>query len=1754
MILSATPVAAIAEGTADTPEVRSQSSMQMSSVPEVVYVNNISDTGIRTQSFNDNWKFYLGDASGAEAQAFDDSTWEYVTLPHDYSIDQDYSPSMEAESAYKPGGVGWYRKSFYVDQALAGKQVRIDFDGVYMDATVWINGTQLGNHPYGYTPFSFDLTPYLKAGEENVITVKVNHQTPSSRWYSGSGIGRNVDLVVTGKVAVAKDGVRVTSPDLQAQSSGAVTTKLSSTVSNSGDADVAVSLSQTVFPKDGSPEQAIGSITTQPQTLAAGETKTIESQLEAANPSLWSTESPNLYTVRTEVKVDGQTVDTYDTTYGYRWFNYDANTGFSLNGQNVKIKGVCMHQDQGALGSVDSRAAVERQVRILKEMGCNSIRTSHNSPSRVLVEVCQEQGILLDEEVFDGWTAAKNGNSNDYARFFSQTIGESRILGATADETWAEFDLKQTIARDFNSPSVIMWSVGNEMTTGSSAGFDAAAQASLIRWTTEADPTRPVTLGDNQLKSGSTAYGPQNIFAAGGLTGINYADGSMYDRLHREHREWKFYGSETASAVNSRGVYNTLGSQTDAGGHQLTSYDTSAVGWGHVAAKAWFDTITRDFVAGEYVWTGFDYLGEPTPWNGTAPGTQGGDWSIAPKNSYFGIIDTAGLPKDSYYLYQSQWNDSVHTLHVLPAWESDMVKKTGNNVKVVVYTDAPEVELFFTPVGSTQAQSLGKKKFTKKATDAGYTYQVYEGADKSNTNHENLYLSWSVPYADGTIWAKAYDENGQELSTADWDGRQSVTTTSAATQLEATVDRAQVSANGDLAYVTVGVKDKDGNVVPDAQNNVKFEVTGAGELAGVDNGSSPDHQSYRDDNRNAWAGQLVGIVRATGSGGITVKVTSDGLQSASVTTSSVGTGDAPAEKTVSSLRYSRYHYVKTGTSLALPEQIEVRYTDGTAENKAVTWDNVSNEVLSAPGTFQVAGEVDGIRVSCTVTVLDEVAALLNYSTTTPVGTPAILPESRPAAMADGSVLNASFPVKWAEPAASAYDAAGTVTIEGTANVFGKDTAVTATVRVQSETLTIGDNVANSGALMSLSQSVPEGKQSDTLSAVNDGVTTHAPGDGSANPSCWSNYAYAQEGNTTSSITFNYNTQQRLGRAVIYFVDDSWSACFPDAGTTKVEVSEDGKDWRPVATQETIGAQSGRVKPYAYDFDPTLATFVRFTFTNVDKTLGSKAKPCTCVTEIQLFEAKGSFTTNTAAELESLSVNGKQVSSAALASGSYSTRALSATVDARPLDNAAITVLPAFQNRVNIILESEDHATRSVFTINLAAPAEDAGLAPEDDSHDYPVENITPTTGSAHAGSGNEGPVELAFDGEPGTHYHSEWSPLASFDQLWIAMELAEPATVEAVRYLPRQANGKNGTVTGYLVQASDDGQTWENVGSGTWESPVDAGYTGGWQIATLDQPTTAKHFRLKAVHTYGDSGNDKFMSASEIRLRTAAQTTDISKVENGITVEIPASVTVEHVDAEHPVTPTDLSVKVTGEQGELTYGIDYLVSIANAAQPGKTTVTVEGIGDYSGTVEGTTTINVAAPTLQGIAVKSGPTKSIYKVGEKLDPSGLVLELSWSDGTTTEVAYGADNASAFSFDPSLDAGLAEAASLEVTVTYQGREGTFDVRVEDAAPVDPVDPVDPADPVDPGDPSDPSSPTDPAGPGDPASPEDSGSTTPDAGNQDVSGSPAASGDKPVPNKPQASQIPNAGDPASLAGLLGALGTFGVAAGAVAWRRRR
>lgn len=1737
------PVAhAWAAGADTVPELRSQTQTQMSSAPEISYVSNVSDPTQRTVSFNDNWKFNLGDASGAQAASFDDSSWEYVTLPHDYSIDQDYSSNLEAESAYKPGGIGWYRKSFYVDKALAGKQVRIDFDGVYMDATVWVNGTELGNHPYGYTPFSFDLTPYLKTGEENTIAVKVNHKVPSSRWYSGSGIGRNVDLVVTDKVSVAKDGVHVTSPQLESQAGRTVTTKLSSTIVNNGDKDASVTLVQTIFPKGGNAEQAIGTVTTDAQAVAAGESKTIDSQINAANPSLWSTEAPNLYTVRTEVKVDGKVVDTYDTVYGYRWFNYDVNNGFTLNGKNVKLKGVCMHHDQGALGSVDDRAAVERQVRILKEMGCNSIRTSHNTPSRVLVEVCEEQGILLDEEIFDGWTDAKNGNSYDYARFFNTKIGDSKIIGAKSDQVWAEFDLKATIARDYNSPSVIMWSVGNEMITGGTKPFDETAQLNLIKWTKEADPSRPVTLGDNQLKGGSWNYKPGNLANAGGLIGINYADGSRYDQLHRNNPTWKFYGSETVSSVNSRGVYSTLGSMADAGGHQLTSYDTSYVSWGHTASQAWYDTITRDFVAGEYVWTGFDYLGEPTPWNGVSAGVQGGDWSIAPKNSYFGIIDTAGLPKDTYYLYQSQWNDNLHTLHILPAWKSNMVSKdSSGKVKVVVYTDAAGVELFFTPKGSTTPQSLGKKTFTKKTTAAGYTYQIYEGEGKSGKTAENLWLSWNVPYADGTITAKAYDENGNVVSTEDWDGRQSVTTTGAATKLEASVDRTELSGDGDLAYVTVSVKDQDGNIVPDAKNNVKFEVSGAGELAGIDNGSSPDHQSYRDNNRNAWAGQLVGIVRSNGKGGdITVTMTADGLAPTTVTIPSTATSTPAASKSITSVTYSRFYYVKTGSELTLPKQVDVNYSDGTSEQKDVAWESVNKDSLAKTGSFTVSGEVEGVKISCNVTVLDEVAALLNYSATTPVGTAAALPDTRPAAMADGTVLNANFPVTWEAPAEDAYTKAGTVTVNGTANVFGKDLAVTATIRVQNEKVTIGDNVASCGALMSVTQSVPEGEQSDTLSAINDGVTTHAAG-GGTNKSCWSNYDYAQKGNKTASVTFNYNTQQRIGRAVVYFVNDAWAASYPDAGTTKIEVSEDGKTWREVAATETAGTEDTRVTPYTYDFEPTLATFVRFTFTNKNVTLPN-AKPCIAVTEIQLLEAKGSFDTNTEAALDSLTVNGKKLSATNLEKGSYSTAALFATVDAAAAKNTAVTVLPAHDNKINIILESEDHATRKTFVINLAADASSSNLPADSDERDVPNADIkTKAAGSQLSpASGNEGPVEFAFDNNAATYFHTNWrnNYKPSADELWVSMELEEATSVEALRYLPRNSGGDggyNGMVTDYEIQyRENESDEWTTISTGHWKGYKDSGFEMGWRVAEFDHPVTAKYFRFKANGTQAAGGDNEHMSAAEIRLRKTNPATKIKdeQVTAADTLEV-ADINDED-DIKAKIAET---VEVTVDGKKLTYGLDYKLGfemgdVSTRARGRQVTVTVTGIEEYTGSVEKNVDVTEVEPTLDGIAVNAAAAKVAYTEGDKLDPTGLVLTLSYSNGTTDQVEYNDSTKGDFTFSPSLDTELTENGNLEVTVTYGGKSNSYVVTVSKKATPDPDKPNP-----------------------DKPNPDQPNPDQPGGGNQGGSGNQGNTGNTGDANKPGATTKPTGGNKGSIPKTgdtsltaVAAVGCAGVAA--IAW----
>ena len=1626
---------------------RSDSTTQMSSTPEVVYSSAVDSKQNRTSDFDANWKFMLSDSVQAQDPAFDDSAWQQVDLPHDYSITQKYSQSNEAESAYLPGGTGWYRKSFTIDRDLAGKRIAINFDGVYMNATVWFNGVKLGTHPYGYSPFSFDLTGNAKFGGENTIVVKVENRLPSSRWYSGSGIYRDVTLTVTDGVHVGNNGVAIKTPSLATQNGGNVTMNLTTKVANDTKAAANITLKQTVFPKGGKTDAAIGTVTTASKSIAAGASADVTSTITAASPKLWSIKNPNLYTVRTEVLNGGKVLDTYDTEYGFRWTGFDAASGFSLNGEKVKLKGVSMHHDQGSLGAVANRRAIERQVEILQKMGVNSIRTTHNPAAKALIDVCNEKGVLVVEEVFDMWNRSKNGNTEDYGKWFGQAIaGDNAVLGGDKDETWAKFDLTSTINRDRNAPSVIMWSLGNEMMegiSGSVSGFPATS-AKLVAWTKAADSTRPMTYGDNKIKANwneSNTMG-DNLTANGGVVGTNYSDGANYDKIRTTHPSWAIYGSETASAINSRGIYNRTTGGAQSSDKQLTSYDNSAVGWGAVASSAWYDVVQRDFVAGTYVWTGFDYLGEPTPWNGTGSGAVG-SWP-SPKNSYFGIVDTAGFPKDTYYFYQSQWNDDVHTLHILPAWNENVVAKgSGNNVPVVVYTDAAKVKLYFTPKGSTEKRLIGEKSFTKKTTAAGYTYQVYEGADKDSTAHKNMYLTWNVPWAEGTISAEAYDENNRLIPEGSTEGNASVTTTGKAAKLKADADRKTITADGkDLSYIEVDVTDANGHIVPDAANRVTFDVKGAGKLVGVDNGSSPDHDSYQADNRKAFSGKVLAIVQSTKEAGeITVTAKADGLQSSTVKIATTAVPGTSTEKTVRSFYYSRNYYVKTGNKPILPSDVEVRYSDGTSDRQNVTWDAVSDDQIAKAGSFSVAGTVAGQKISVRVTMIDEIGALLNYSASTPVGTPAVLPGSRPAVLPDGTVTSANFAVDWTKPADTVYNTAGTVKVPGTATVFGKEFKVTATIRVQRSQVTIGSSV--SGNALRLTQNIPADKQSDTLDAIKDGSTTvDANTGGGANPSAWTNWAYSKAGHNTAEITFEYATEQQLGQIVMYFFRDSNAVRFPDAGKTKIQISADGKNWTDLAATETIAAQesSDRVKPYTYDFAPVGATFVKVTVTNADTTTPSGVV-CAGLTEIELKTATSKFVTNTSAALSSLTVNGTKVSDSVLAAGSYNTPAIIADVKAEGEGNASVTVLPAHDNVIRVITESEDHVTRKTFTINLGTEQE---FPADSDERDYPAADMTVTAGSEQtSGTATEGPKKFAVDGNTSTYWHSNWTP-TTVNDLWIAFELQKPTKLDALRYLPRPAGSKNGSVTEYKVQVSDDGTNWTDAGSGTWTTDY------GWKLAEFNQPVTTKHVRLKAVHTYADSGNDKFMSASEIRLRKAVDTTDIS----GATVTVPAKLTVDQVDADHPATFATKDVTVTLGDATLRYGVDYLLDYAGNTAVGTATVTVRGIDKYSGTVAKTFTIELKdapapEPTLTSVSVKTKPSKLTYVVGDAFDPAGLVLQLNYDNDSTGTVTWNTQTAGEFTFKPALDAKL-KITDKTVTVTYQGKSAVIDITVSQPAP--------------------------------------------------------------------------------------------------------
>lgn len=766
-------------------------------------------------SFNEGWRFHKGDAPGAEVAAFDDAKWRALDLPHDWAIEGPFDVKYNARCGGLPfHGIGWYRKTFDVPAEAEGNVVYITFDGAMYNAQVWINGQFLGNRPYGYSEFRHEVGKHLNHGGSNVIAVKLSPEDLSSRWYPGAGIYRNVWIDYRNPVHVAPWGTFVTTPTItETQATVHVETTLV------GEGDIGYEI---IDPNGG--------------VVAAGTTP----DLVVENPRLWDIDSPNLYVLRTTVRVDGAMVDQVETRFGIRTLEF-SKSGFKLNGRPVRIQGVCLHHDNGPLGAATYRRADERKLQIMKQMGVNSVRTSHNPPSNEFMDLCDELGILVQDEAFDVWKIPKV--ENGYNRFF---------------EEWGERDIKDMVRRDRNHPSVFMWSIGNEIIEQREKVEGPRVAKQLNDYVKELDPSRPTTCGFNWWP------GPYQTGMAGqvDIAGMNYkplAYGAPVNEFLPNH---PVVGSETSSCTSSRGVYHLLIEKYKTHeSKQVSSYDLIGPPWAY-PPDVEYDALERNpEILGEYVWTGFDYLGEPTPYGGKDNSTNGywnADWPS--RSSYFGAVDLCGFPKDRFYLYQSQWT-AKPMVHVLPHWNWE---GTGHStIPVYAYTNCEEVELF------VNGASAGKKVKGKDLTQLLVKFNRYDG----DTFMSKYRLSWDVPYAPGSLKVVGYI-GGKPVA------EKEIKTAGAPAKIRLVPDRSGIAADGaDLSYVTVRIEDADGNLCPLADNSVEFEVAGAGRIAAVGNGNAATTAPFQANRRDAFNGLCMLIVKAGKQAGtIDVKATSQGLQ------------------------------------------------------------------------------------------------------------------------------------------------------------------------------------------------------------------------------------------------------------------------------------------------------------------------------------------------------------------------------------------------------------------------------------------------------------------------------------------------------------------------------------------------------------------------------------------------------------------------------------------------------------------------------------------------------------------------------------------------------------------------------------------------------------------------------------------------------------------------------------------------------------
>ncbi|MBZ5582822.1 MAG: DUF4982 domain-containing protein [Acidobacteriia bacterium] len=800
----------------------------LTSIPAASAASAVPVAGARRLSFNDDWRFFKGEAEGAEKPEFQDSSWSMVRLPHDWAIygpfDAQYGPST---GALPISGTGWYRKTFTVPETGKGRYFTVEFDGAMSNARVWLNGQYLGERPYGYSSFAFDLTPHLNfGGKENVLSVKLSPEPRSSRWYPGAGIYRNVWLTITGPQHVAHWGTYVTTPGVSDISASlAVKTELR----NEAGREAKVTLRTSVL--DPSGKQVAR--TSDNAAIPASGSVTVPASVTVMGPLLWDILHPNLYTVVSEVLDGGRVVDRYTTPFGIRTIAFDKQKGFLLNGRVVKIQGVCDHHDLGALGAAVSRRATERQLEILKAGGVNAIRTSHNPPSPELLEFADRLGLMIMDEAFDMWRIRKT--PNDYSKYFAE---------------WSERDVRDFVRRDRNHPSIILWSIGNEIPEqGRANGWEEAKR--LTGFFHEEDPTRPTTSAFNNWQQAINNKLADNV----DIPGFNYQP-MRYEEIMKAHPNWVIYGSETASCVSSRGVYHLpIEKYQRRPSLQISSYDIIAPAWAMCPDVEFNYQDKFPQVLGEFVWTGFDYLGEPTPY--------GSPQDFPSRSSYFGMIDLAGFPKDRYYLYQSVWSKKP-MVHVLPHWNWQDVE--GKDIPVMVYSNADEVELF------VNGKSLGRKKRFSDVWEMPVGRNV--SADlKFATRYR---LIWQVPYQPGSIKAVGY-QGGKQVAVEE------IRTAGAPAKIVLVPDRRTIHPDGDdLSFVTVRIEDKDGNLCPLADNEVRFEVTGAGKIEAVDSGNAATAEPFKGDRHKAFSGLGLLIVRSNGKpGSIGVKASGEGLTAAS---------------------------------------------------------------------------------------------------------------------------------------------------------------------------------------------------------------------------------------------------------------------------------------------------------------------------------------------------------------------------------------------------------------------------------------------------------------------------------------------------------------------------------------------------------------------------------------------------------------------------------------------------------------------------------------------------------------------------------------------------------------------------------------------------------------------------------------------------------------------------------------------------------